>query len=169
MLLLDEPLSALDALTRAKLQDELAAISEAEKKTIVLITNDVDEAILLADRVIPLNPGPRASLGPSFKVDIPRPRDRSALNSDDVFITLRREITEYLMAAGASRRRTSEREIVLPNVVPITQKTKSARPRPMPRPPSRRSTEGYVEFSKVARSTRRRRGRSPSSTASTSR
>src|SRR5690606_25826650 len=86
VLLLDEPLSALDALTRAKLQDELAAISEAEKKTIVLITNDVDEAILLADRVIPLNPGPRAALGPSFKVAIPRPRDRAALNASDAFI-----------------------------------------------------------------------------------
>ena len=83
VLLLDEPLSALDALTRAKLQDELAAISAAEKKTIVLITNDVDEAILLADRVIPLNPGPRATLGPNFTVDIARPRDRAALNGDD--------------------------------------------------------------------------------------
>ena len=66
ILLLDEPLSALDALTRAKLQDELATISAIENKTIVLITNDVDEAILLADRVIPLNPGPKASLGPDF-------------------------------------------------------------------------------------------------------
>ena len=64
ILLLDEPLSALDALTRAKLQDEFAEISAREKKTIVLITNDVDEAILLADRIIPLTPGPRATLGP---------------------------------------------------------------------------------------------------------
>ena len=62
VLLLDEPLSALDALTRSKLQDEFALISEAEKKTIILITNDVDEAILLADRVIPLTPGPAAEL-----------------------------------------------------------------------------------------------------------
>jgi len=70
VILLDEPLSALDALTRAKLQDEIEEISQIEKKTIVLITNDVDEAILLADRVIPLNPGPRASLGPEFKINI---------------------------------------------------------------------------------------------------
>ena len=68
VLLLDEPLSALDALTRAKLQDEFAAICEKEKKTIILITNDVDEAILLADRIIPLKPGPKASLGKDFKV-----------------------------------------------------------------------------------------------------
>ena len=61
VLLLDEPLSALDALTRAKLQDEIAAhLGRDESKTVVLITNDVDEAILLADRIVPLEPGPRA-------------------------------------------------------------------------------------------------------------
>lgn len=80
VLLLDEPLSALDALTRAKLQDEIETIWSEEKKTVLLITNDVDEAILLADRIIPLTPGPRAKLGPSFKVDLPRPRDRTAMN-----------------------------------------------------------------------------------------
>jgi nitrate/nitrite transport system ATP-binding protein len=58
MLLLDEPLSALDALTRAKLQDEIERIWEKDRKTVVLITNDVDEAMLLADRIIPLKPGP---------------------------------------------------------------------------------------------------------------
>lgn len=151
ILLLDEPLSALDALTRAKLQDEFAAISEAEKKTIVLITNDVDEAILLADRVIPLNPGPRATLGPSFAVDIERPRDRGNLNSNERFIALRREITEYLMAAGAARRTSSEREIVLPNVVPITQ----GKPAPLPdaytRAAQSPATAGYVEFSQVTK------------------
>ena len=151
MLLLDEPLSALDALTRAKLQDELAAISEAEKKTIVLITNDVDEAILLADRVIPLNPGPRASLGPSFKVDIPRPRDRGELNSSDAFITLRREITEYLMAAGAARPVSTERDIVLPNVIPITQKTNDRPPAAYAAAAKSPTVEGYVEFSRVSK------------------
>ncbi len=75
ILLLDEPLSALDALTRAKLQDEIESIWEKERKTVVLITNDVDEAVLLADRIIPLNPGPRATLGPEFKVPLDRPRD----------------------------------------------------------------------------------------------
>ena len=64
VLLLDEPLSALDALTRAKLQAEIEAIWSKEKKTVVLITNDVDEAILLADRIIPLKPGPGATLRP---------------------------------------------------------------------------------------------------------
>ncbi len=122
LLLLDEPLSALDALTRAKLQDEFAAICEQEKKTIFLITNDVDEAILLADRIIPLKPGTKATLGPEFKVPFARPRDRSELNHDDDFIRLRAEVTEYLMEVGAERGADLERDIVLPNIVPITQK-----------------------------------------------
>jgi nitrate/nitrite transport system ATP-binding protein len=77
VLLLDEPLSALDALTRAKLQSEIEAIWSREKKTVVLITNDVDEAILLADRIVPLNPGPGATFGPEFTVPFARPRDRA--------------------------------------------------------------------------------------------
>ncbi|WP_346897356.1 nitrate ABC transporter ATP-binding protein [uncultured Roseibium sp.] len=122
LLLLDEPLSALDALTRAKLQDEFAAICEQEKKTIILITNDVDEAILLADRIIPLKPGAKATLGPEFKVPFARPRDRGELNHDDDFIKLRAEVTEYLMEVGDERGADLERDIVLPNIVPITQK-----------------------------------------------
>ena len=122
VLLLDEPLSALDALTRAKLQDEFAAICEQEKKTIVLVTNDVDEAILLADRIIPLTPGPNATLGREFKVDLPRPRDRSDMNHDETFIRLRRDVTSYLIEIGAQRGADVEREIVLPNVTPFTAK-----------------------------------------------
>ncbi|MCZ4290724.1 ABC transporter ATP-binding protein [Hoeflea alexandrii] len=120
VLLLDEPLSALDALTRAKLQDEFADICQKEKKTIILITNDVDEAILLADRIIPLNPGPKATLGPDFRVDIARPRDRAEMNSDEDFIRLRGEITSYLMEVGAERGSEAERDIALPNIVPIS-------------------------------------------------
>ena len=121
ILLLDEPLSALDALTRAKLQDEIEAIWEADRKTVVLVTNDVDEAILLADRIVPLNPGPRATLGPSFTVDIPRPRDRTALNHDPAFKKLRAAVTSHLMAVGLEAKRTSDDGRRLPNVVPITQ------------------------------------------------
>jgi len=120
VLLLDEPLSALDALTRAKLQDEFADICQKEKKTIILITNDVDEAILLADRIIPLKPGPNATLGPDFRVDIARPRDRADMNSDEDFIRLRGEITSYLMEVGAERGSETERDIQLPNIVPIS-------------------------------------------------
>ncbi|MBI2239364.1 MAG: ATP-binding cassette domain-containing protein [Magnetospirillum gryphiswaldense] len=121
ILLLDEPLSALDALTRAKLQNEIEAIWSGDKKTVVLITNDVDEALLLADRVIPLNPGPGATFGPAFKVDLPRPRDRAAVNHDEDFKRLRAQITEYLMAAGIeSKAQTGDAKTVLPNVTPIT-------------------------------------------------
>ena len=100
VLLLDEPLSALDALTRATVQDEIVRIWEAERKTVVLITNDVDEALLMADRVIPLSAGPGASLGPSFTIDIQRPRDRGALNHDPRFRHLRAGIIEWLVGPG---------------------------------------------------------------------
>lgn len=119
MLLLDEPLSALDALTRANLQDELNIISQKEKKTILLITNDVDEAILLADRVIPLNPGPKASLGPEFVINIPRPRDRTAMNHDEEFKFLRKEITSYLMKVGMEAAGNDDSK-TLPDLQPNT-------------------------------------------------
>ena len=119
VLLLDEPLSALDALTRAKLQDEIEAIWENERKTVVLITNDVDEAVLLADRIIPLNPGPNATLGPEFKVDLPRPRDRSAMNHDATFKALRAKITQYLMKVGLERNAAADDGRRAPNITPI--------------------------------------------------
>src|SRR5256886_2932701 len=97
ILLLDEPLSALDALTRATLQDEISRIREATHKTVVLITTDPDEGIYLADRIIPLTAGPGATLGPSFKVEIPRPRDRKAINHDPHFKQLRREVVEFML------------------------------------------------------------------------
>jgi len=118
-LLLDEPLSALDALTRANLQDEITEIWTKDRKTVVLITNDVDEAILLADRIIPLNPGPGATLGPDFRVDLPRPRDRTELNHNAAFKELRRDVTGYLMDIGIAKKR-AEIERPLPNVTPIT-------------------------------------------------
>jgi nitrate/nitrite transport system ATP-binding protein len=104
VLLLDEPLSALDALTRAVLQDELARLCQASGKTIVLITNDVDEAILLADRIVPLGAGPSATLGPSFAVDIARPRDRKSLNHDDRWKSVRAQVIDYLLASAKAKR-----------------------------------------------------------------
>jgi len=124
ILLLDEPLSALDALTRSKLQDEIEQIWEQDKKTVILITNDVDEAILLADRIIPLNPGPNAILGPDFKVDLARPRDRAAINSDPVFKKLRADVTKYLMDVGAAAQETVGDEGSLPNVTPVFPENK---------------------------------------------
>jgi len=151
VLLLDEPLSALDALTRSKLQDEFAQISEAEKKTIILITNDVDEAILLADRVIPLTPGPKATLGPDFHIDIERPRDRAALNGDDRFIKLRREITEYLMDIGAERNQSGEADLTLPTVVPIARGKSARLPSAYTAAAGSSAPEDYLRFDEVTK------------------
>ncbi len=118
ILLLDEPLSALDALTRATLQDEISRIREETHKTVVLITNDPDEGIYLADRIIPLTAGPGATLGPSFTVDIPRPRDRKAINHDAHFKQLRRDVTEFLLNSKHDQKTTVTRKLVLPDIEP---------------------------------------------------
>ena len=115
MLLLDEPLSALDALTRANLADEIERIWADDRKTCVLITNDVDEAIILADRIIALNPD--GTLGKTFKVDIPRPRDRVEMNNDAAFKRLRADVTKYLMDVGIEAKIEGSR--ILPAVSPI--------------------------------------------------
>jgi len=104
VLLMDEPLSALDALTRATLQGEIERIWAQDRKTVVLITNDVDEGILLADRIIPLSAGPAATFGPEVRIDIPRPRDRKALNHDPRFARARNQVIEYLLGPGGRKR-----------------------------------------------------------------
>lgn len=121
ILLLDEPLSALDALTRAKLQDEIERIREQEKRTVVLITNDVDEALLLADRVAVLEPAPNARIGRIFDVNVPRPRNRTAMNHDEAFKTLRNRIVGYLGQLGAeAKAEAAGDEAALPDVTPIS-------------------------------------------------
>ena len=118
ILLLDEPLSALDALTRANLQDEINRICQEEKKTVILITNDPDEAILLADRVIPLTAGPRATLGPSIPVTIPRPRSRTLINESFDFKQTRNEVIDYLLMATDKRKVAMSKRLVLPDLLP---------------------------------------------------
>ncbi len=108
VLLMDEPLSALDALTRAKLQDEIERIRSQEQRTIVLVTNDVDEALLLADRVAVLERGPGASIAEIFDVDIERPRDRTELSNDLSFTALRNEIANYLDAMNGGGDQVSD-------------------------------------------------------------
>jgi len=119
ILLLDEPLSALDALTRAKLQDEIERIRKEERRTIILVTNDVDEALLLADRVAVLTPAPAARIGRIFDVAIPRPRGREAMNADRAFQHLRKEIVDYLGALNASASTVGDSAVDLPNVAPL--------------------------------------------------
>ncbi|MDO6481449.1 ABC transporter ATP-binding protein [Shimia thalassica] len=142
MLLLDEPLSALDALTRANLADEIEAIWDADKKTCVLITNDVDEAIILADRIIALNPD--GSLGEEFKVSIPRPRDRMEMNHHDGFKKLRADITKYLMDVGIDAKMDMTKE--LPNVTAIHNIPKAQAD---VRATESTRTDKYLEFSQL--------------------
>ena len=149
ILLMDEPLSALDALTRSKLQDEFAEICQREKKTIILITNDVDEAILLADRIIPLTPGPNATLGPHFKVKIERPRERTALNNDDEFIRLRGAITDYLMNASAESAQGSDNVIQLPDLKPKHSIETDKLPAAYDELVKTGRVEGYLNFSQL--------------------
>ncbi|HEY8100391.1 MAG TPA: nitrate ABC transporter ATP-binding protein [Burkholderiaceae bacterium] len=153
ILLLDEPLSALDALTRAKLQDEIIRIWSQEKKTVVLITNDVDEGIMMADRIIPLNPGPGATFGPEFPVTLARPRDRAGMNHSEDFKKIRKDITAYLMDVGAQKNASGAGKVInLPGVLPNTssehQQTTAPDAMPAETP---KHLERYVEFSKVSK------------------
>jgi nitrate/nitrite transport system ATP-binding protein len=131
VLLLDEPLSALDALTRMTLKDEIERIWSADKRTVVLITNDVDEGLLLADRIIPLSPGPCATLGKPVAVGLPRPRDRKTLNHDPEFKRLRAEVTHQLVEYGARRRTTVTRRLVRPDILPEDLDQPRAHRRPL--------------------------------------
>ncbi|MEO0690131.1 MAG: nitrate ABC transporter ATP-binding protein [Pseudomonadota bacterium] len=119
ILLLDEPLSALDALTRAKLQDEIERIRKDEGRTILLVTNDVDEALLLADRIAVLTPAPSATIGKVYDVNVARPRDREAINDDVNYQALRKDIVGYLGSLNAESGTVGESAIDLPKVTPI--------------------------------------------------
>ena len=118
MIIMDEPLGALDALTRGNLQDEILNIWGKDKRTALLITNDVDEGIYMADRIIPLRPGPNATLGPEFKIDLDRPRDKTEMNDNPNFKKTRNEIIEYLMDIGNERKSEAKEQIILPDLVP---------------------------------------------------
>lgn len=96
VLLMDEPFGALDALTRTHLQDELLKIVAHTKSTTVMVTHDVDEAVLLSDRIVMLTNGPSATIGEILKVDIARPRDRVALGSDPVYRAARAAVVDFL-------------------------------------------------------------------------
>ena len=118
MIIMDEPLGALDALTRGNLQDQILNIWGKDKRTALLITNDVDEGIYMADRIIPLRPGPNATLGPEFKIDLERPRDKTEMNDSESFKKTRNSIIEYLMGIGEERKSEAKKEYVLPELTP---------------------------------------------------
>jgi nitrate/nitrite transport system ATP-binding protein len=117
LLLLDEPFSALDALTRATLQDELLRICAVRRATVVMITNDVDEAILLADRIYPMTPGPGAVLGPAIDVALPRPRQRRHMSLTPAYQKARQSLVDFLRHARTAPRPgrdTGRRPSVIP-------------------------------------------------------
>ena len=96
VLLMDEPFGALDALTRAHLQDELLRIVAATGSTVVMVTHDVDEAVLLSDRIVMMTNGPAATIGDIVDVRLARPRDRLALAQDALYIGYRTAVLEFL-------------------------------------------------------------------------
>jgi nitrate/nitrite transport system ATP-binding protein len=101
VLLMDEPFGALDALTRANLQDSLMEIQANLHCTVVMVTHDVDEAVLLSDRVVMMTNGPAATIGQILPVTLPRPRNRLALAEDADFHHARAEILRFLHDAKA--------------------------------------------------------------------
>lgn len=119
ILLLDEPLSALDALTRATLQDEIAEIWQKNRTTVIWITNDPDEAILVADRVIPLLPGrDGASLGVEIQVPMPRPRDRREILTTPEFKNLKLQLVNTLLNAKKDSAPTVVKKLAAPDILP---------------------------------------------------
>jgi len=96
VLLMDEPFGALDALTRAHMQDSLMEIQAELNNTVIMITHDVDEAVLLSDRIVMMTNGPAATIGEILKIDLPRPRDRLALADNEQYNHLRAEVLKFL-------------------------------------------------------------------------
>ena len=103
LLLLDEPFGMLDSLTRIELQDLLLRLWEKERKTALLVTHDVDEAILLADRVVLMTSGPEATVGRILSIDFPRPRERRSVLEDPRFEALRGEVLAFLDSESTSQ------------------------------------------------------------------
>ncbi len=140
VLLMDEPLSALDALTRANVAAEIEAIWEADRRTVVLITNDVDEALVLADRIACLNPD--GTLGEVFDVGLSRPRDRNKMGENPTFKALRAAITAYLMDVGMAAKTAETRR--LPAVTP-----RHATPKAYAEAAASQIDDRYLQFSQL--------------------
>ena len=142
VLLLDEPLSALDALTRTKLQDELQAIWQRDQRTVLLVTNDVDEALYLADRVVLLNSD--GTISEQIGVPLPRPRIRSAVNHSSIAIRLKTQITRYLN--DQRQVETVSKPRSLPDVTPL-----HALPKAYREASKTLLTTRYLQFSRLCK------------------
>ena len=96
VLLLDEPFGALDALTRSHLQDSLMAITKELNNTVIMVTHDVDEAVLLSDRIVMMTNGPAATIGEILDIELPRPRERMVMVDDALYVQYRAEVLKFL-------------------------------------------------------------------------
>ncbi len=101
VLLMDEPFGALDALTRAKLQDELLEIVAKTQATVVMVTHDVDEAVLLSDKIVMMTNGPSATIGEVLSVNLPRPRKRVELADSTQYLGYRKAVIDFLYTRQA--------------------------------------------------------------------
>jgi len=118
VLLMDEPFGALDALTRAHMQDSLMEIQHELNNTVIMITHDVDEAVLLSDRIVMMTNGPAATIGEILNIDLERPRDRLALAEDTRYVQLRSEVLRFLYE--------KQRKVEVINKKQVTKKNSSA-------------------------------------------
>lgn len=150
VLLMDEPLSALDALTRAQLQDEISDIWMNNKTTVIWITNDPDEAILVADKVIPLLPTAPATLGEPMVIDLDRPRDRRSINHDPKFKKLRTQLINTLLDAKGRAKSKASIKLMLPDILPEDLTTLSSMQFLNRSGPKRRSEEKREEVEVVS-------------------
>jgi nitrate/nitrite transport system ATP-binding protein len=107
VLLMDEPFGALDALTRAKLQDELLEIVARTQSTVVMVTHDVDEAVLLSDKIVMMTNGPAATIGEVLRVDLPRPRQRVELAESAEYQRYRKAVIDFLYTRQAHVEKTA--------------------------------------------------------------
>ena len=107
VLLMDEPFGALDALTRAKLQDELLDIVARTQSTVVMVTHDVDEAVLLSDKIVMLTNGPAATIGEVLAVELERPRNRVALADSAQYLGYRKAVIDFLYTRQAHVEKTA--------------------------------------------------------------
>ncbi|MEH6636397.1 MAG: ABC transporter ATP-binding protein [Halioglobus sp.] len=129
VLLMDEPFGALDALTRAQLQDSLMSIQAELGNTVIMITHDVDEAVLLSDRIVMMTNGPAATIGEILQVKLARPRDRLALAEDPEFVHLRQQVLAFLYAKHGTGQHSepalTEREQASPKLAAVQPGTES--------------------------------------------
>jgi nitrate/nitrite transport system ATP-binding protein len=127
MLLLDEPFGALDALTRGTIQDELVRICAATSQTVFMITHDVDESILLADRILLMSNGPNACIAEVVENTLPRPRDRHNIHHDPQYYRVRNHLVDFLVNRSKLYQTGEEKRPVRPPVVrPGTEEPQEA-------------------------------------------